>query len=105
MIKRKEKDISHTTNNPDTMNSILEGTKIIGDIITETPFKINGNIEGNLISKSNVEIGKTGAVNGNINCAEADIEGTIEGKIEVTELLILRNNSKIIGDILTNFYI
>jgi cytoskeletal protein CcmA (bactofilin family) len=102
MIKRKEKDISHTTNNPDTMNSILEGTKIIGDIITETPFKINGNIEGNLISKSNVEIGKTGAVHGNINCAEADIEGTIEGKIEVTGLLILRNNSKIIGDILTN---
>ena len=40
MIKKKEKDISHTTNNPDTMNSILEGTKIIGDIATETPFEI-----------------------------------------------------------------
>ena len=102
MIKKKEKDISHTTNNHDTMNSILEGTKIIGDIATETPFKINGNIEGNLISKSNVEIGKTGSVHGNINCAEADIEGTIEGKIEVNGLLILRENSKVVGDILTN---
>lgn len=102
MIKRKEKVIPQANNHSDKMNYILEGTKIIGDIITETPFRINGNIEGNLISKSNVEIGKTGKVNGNVNCAEADIEGTIEGKIEVNGLLILRENSKVIGDILTN---
>ena len=102
MIKRKEKDTSQTYNNPNSMNTILDGTKIIGDIITETPFRIKGNIEGNLISKSNVEIGKTGEVRGDIKCAEADIEGTIEGKIEVSGLLILRNNSKVIGDILTN---
>lgn len=99
MIKRKEK---LSTKQFDQVNMILEGTKIVGDVITNSPFKINGEVVGNIISQSKIEIGKTGTVSGNINCSEADIEGVIEGTIEVNGLLILRESSKVMGDILTN---
>ena len=76
MIKRKEK---LSTEQFDQVNMILEGTKIVGDVITNSPFKINGEVVGNIISQSKIEIGKTGTVSGNINCSEADIEGINKG--------------------------
>lgn len=97
----KRKDKSYDDNNSQ-FNSILEGTKIIGDIVASSAFRINGEVVGNIISQSKIIIGKNGIVCGNINCSEAEIEGILEGKIEVNNLLVLRENSKVVGDILTS---
>lgn len=99
MMKRRDK--SNIENN-ENMNIILEGTKFIGDIIASSSVRINGQLVGNIIAQSKVEIGRTGIVYGNINCDAADIEGILEGKIEVNNLLILRENSKVVGDILSS---
>ena len=98
-MKKKDKIVTEDFNK---VNTLLEGTKMVGDIITNSPFKINGVIEGNFVSKSNIEIGKSGVIRGNINCVEADIEGIIEGTLKVSGLLTLRKSSKVTGDILTN---
>lgn len=99
MMKRREKS---SIENSDNMNIILEGTKFIGDVVTNSPFRINGEVVGNIVSQSKIEIGSTGIVCGNINCSEAAIEGILEGTIEVNNLLVLRENSKVVGDILTS---
>jgi len=98
MMKRKEKVVSEVSGQ---LNSILEGTKIVGDIITKSPFKIEGEVVGNIFSQSKIEIGKAGIVCGNITCSDADIEGLLEGTIEVAQLLVLRETSKVVGDIST----
>ena len=40
-------------------------------------------------------------INGKINCSNADISGSISGKIEVNEVLSLMSESLIQGDIIT----
>jgi cytoskeletal protein CcmA (bactofilin family) len=98
MLKRKEKTQFES---PDRLNRIVDGTKIVGDIITDSNLRIDGEITGNIFSKSKVVVGETGVILGNIACTEADVEGNIDGKLEIEGLLILREKSKIEGDIQT----
>ena len=82
-------------------NNILSGTKIVGNIDTNGDFRIDGHIEGNVNSKGKVVIGSNGYIKGEILCIHAEISGTLEGKISVTELLSLKSSSKLTGDIKT----
>jgi cytoskeletal protein CcmA (bactofilin family) len=62
---------------------------------------IDGEIQGNVTSSSKIVIGKSGVINGNLMCSEADIEGRIEGMLKVEGLLTLRSNAKVTGEITT----
>jgi cytoskeletal protein CcmA (bactofilin family) len=98
MLKRKEK--SHV-DNPERLNRLVDGTKIVGDIFSESNLRIDGEVQGNISTKGKVVIGENGLVNGNLTCQEADIEGKINGNLSVESLLILRETAKITGDIQT----
>ena len=73
-------------------------TSVKGDIISEGDFRIDGVLEGSIKTKGKVVIGKEGFVNGSINCLSADVEGKIQGKIYVSEVLNLRSTSDINGE-------
>lgn len=79
-------------------NMIGPGTKIIGNIETNGDIRIDGNIEGNIISKGKVVIGTNGNVKGEIQCVNSEISGVLNGKINVSELLSLKATSKITGE-------
>lgn len=87
---------------PDRLNVIVEGSKVIGDMITESNLRIDGEVKGNVSSASKVVIGKNGNILGNLTCADADIEGTIRGILKVDSLTILRETAKIEGEITTS---
>lgn len=99
MLKKKEKVQFES---PDRLNRIVEGTKIIGDILSESNLRIDGEVKGNVSTSSKVVIGETGFVHGNLTCLDADIEGKIEGKLKIEGLLILREQARILGDITTS---
>lgn len=81
-------------------HSRLENTTSVkGDIISEGDFRIDGVLEGSIKTKGKVVIGKEGFVNGSINCLSADVEGKIQGKIYVSEVLNLRSTSDINGEV------
>jgi cytoskeletal protein CcmA (bactofilin family) len=82
-------------------NSIGKGTYLEGNIETHGNIRIEGKITGNVKSKSKVALGNGSQVQGNILALNADIEGEVKGKIEVTELLVLKATAVIDGDILT----
>lgn len=83
-----------------TQNRINEGTFLKGDISSEGYFRIDGHIEGNIQTPSKVVVGKAGTIKGSLRCENADIEGKIEGTIEVSETLTLRSSARIEGDII-----
>tara|TARA_R110002072_G_scaffold251518_2_gene410385 strand:- start:6280 stop:6687 length:408 start_codon:yes stop_codon:yes gene_type:complete len=87
--------------NPDRLNIIVEGSKVIGDMITESNLRIDGIVEGNISSASKVVIGKTGSIKGNLTCGEADIEGLVNGTLKIENLLSLRSSANIEGEIFT----
>lgn len=84
------------------INLIGAGTEITGDVNSNGDIRIDGVLTGNLYTKGKVVIGESGRVKGEVNCKNSDVEGLIEGKINVLELLSLKKSARIIGDINTN---
>ncbi len=80
-------------------NMIGPGTKIVGDLHTNGDIRIDGNIEGNVNSKGKVVVGNNGYVKGEIICTNAEISGSLNGKVTATELLSLKASSKFNGEI------
>lgn len=82
-----------------TINLIGVGTDIKGDVESSGDIRIDGTLKGNLKTKGKVVIGATGFIKGEVTCKNSDVEGKIEGKITVAELLSLKATSVILGDI------
>lgn len=96
-----KKKVGVMGDSPDRLNVIVEGSKIIGDFIAESNVRIDGEIQGNVSSSAKIVIGRTGIINGNLVCADSDVEGKIEGVLKVENLLTLRSTAKVTGEITT----
>ncbi len=82
-----------------TINLLGAGTNIKGNVESTGDIRIDGTLGGNLRTKGKVVIGTTGLVKGEVYCKNSDVEGKVEGKIDVQELLSLKSTSVILGDI------
>ena len=80
-------------------NVLAAGTTLTGKIETESDFRLDGRIEGEINCKGKIVIGPKGSVKGNITSVNAEIFGNIEGSVKVRERLILKSSSDIKGDI------
>jgi cytoskeletal protein CcmA (bactofilin family) len=89
------------TENNNVINQIGVGTEITGDVLTNGDIRFDGILTGNLKTRGKVVIGETGAIKGEINCKNSVVEGKVEGKITVVELLTLKATSSLLGDIVT----
>ena len=85
-----------------TINLIGTGTIIEGNVKSDGDFRIDGSLRGNISIKGKVIIGEDGKVNGEIHCKNVEVEGSVEGKVFVSDLLSLRSKSKLIGEMTTN---
>ncbi len=90
-------------NTPDsgTVNIIGSGTTIEGDVVSGGDIRIDGNLKGTLKTRGKLVVGPTGSVEGEVTCQNADVSGSIRGKVNVQELLSLKNSAKINGEIVT----
>ncbi|MFT7155011.1 MAG: cytoskeletal protein CcmA (bactofilin family) [Parvicella sp.] len=89
------------SNSPERLNRIVEGTRIEGEINSESNIRIDGHVTGTIKTKGRVVIGTTGVIEGDVYCLNADVEGVIRGTIQVGDLLSLKTTAKITGDIST----
>ncbi len=96
-----KKKVGAMGESPDRLNVIVEGSKIVGDFIAESNVRIDGEIQGNVSSSAKIVIGQTGYIKGNLVCADADVEGRIEGIMKVENLLSLRSKARVSGEITT----
>ncbi|CAM3592905.1 bactofilin family protein [Flavobacterium chungbukense] len=80
-------------------NRIVEGTSIIGDIVSKADFRLDGELIGNFTSQGKIVIGAKGSVKGEIICNNADIEGEFHGKIKVLEILNIKSTAQIHGEV------
>ncbi|CAA0187217.1 conserved hypothetical protein [Tenacibaculum maritimum] len=80
-------------------NIIGKNTKIIGDIISEGDFRLDGTLEGTIKTDGRVIIGNDGYIKGKVECANADIEGKFSGELIVSNTLSIKSNANITGDV------
>jgi cytoskeletal protein CcmA (bactofilin family) len=78
------------TNHSKTTTLISQGAFFKGDVLVSGNLHIDGAIEGNIKSESNISIGKEGKVKGDIKAKRLIITGKFEGKAECDEVEILK---------------
>lgn len=81
-------------------NVIGKKTLIVGDIISDGDFRVDGTLEGTLKTKGRIIIGVDGLIKGNVEASNADIEGSISGKLEVQKTLTIKATSSISGEVI-----
>jgi cytoskeletal protein CcmA (bactofilin family) len=84
-----------------TVNIIGSGTSIEGDVVSGGDIRIDGNLKGTLRTRGKLVVGPTGTIEGEVTCQNADVSGTMRGKLNVVELLSLKSSAKINGEITT----
>jgi cytoskeletal protein CcmA (bactofilin family) len=91
--------ITEKTNGGNGTTLISAGTTLKGDISSNADLRIDGTIVGNINSSAKIVIGTSGVVEGDIFGNNADIVGKISGNIRVKELLQLRGDCLVNGNI------
>jgi len=75
------------------------GTTVKGDISSNSDLRIDGTIVGNIRSNSKIVIGASGVVEGDIDGNQADIVGRVSGNIKTKDILQLRGDCVVTGNI------
>ncbi len=95
----KEKATSTEKQVSSSATLISSGTTLNGDVISDNDLRIDGTINGNVHCSAKIIIGTTGLVDGNIQGLQADITGKVQGNISVSEILQLRGQCNVTGNI------
>jgi cytoskeletal protein CcmA (bactofilin family) len=86
---------------PERLNRLVSGTKLKGDLATESNLRVDGVILGSVSCQGKFVLGEQGKLEGNLVALEAEIEGTIEGDLTIDGLLMLRKSANILGAVQT----
>jgi cytoskeletal protein CcmA (bactofilin family) len=97
MLKAKQND--EQAGNSGIFNVLAGGTVITGSIVTESDFRLDGRIEGDIHCKGKIVIGPKGCIQGNVISENAEVLGTVEGSIRIREKLVLKSSAQVKGDI------
>lgn len=95
--RNESKSIMPTSN----VNIIGSGTSIQGDIVCEGDIRIDGQVHGLVSTKAKIVVGPEGEIIGDLVCHSADILGKVTGIIKVEDLLFLKANALVKGDVYT----
>jgi len=95
----KQSNIMETST---SQNIIAQGTKIVGDIASQGPFRIDGTVEGNVKTSGKVVVGKSGLIKGTLTGENADFEGKFSGKLILSGTLSLKSTAHIEGEVQVN---
>lgn len=70
---------------------IARGTRITGQINTEALLLIDGNVDGDIHSTTEVSVGANGHFKGNIQASRLIVNGHLEGTVRCDKMEILKN--------------
>jgi len=100
MFNTKNKtDMQQSTTSGNGTTLISAGTTLKGDISSNSDLRIDGTIIGNIHSSAKIVIGSNGVVEGDISGNQADIVGKVSGNIRAKELLQLRGECVVSGNL------
>ncbi len=91
--------INEKTNGGNGATLVSAGTTLKGDISSNSDLRIDGTVIGNVNSSSKIVIGASGNVEGDISGNQADVVGKVAGNIKTKDLLQLRGDCVVNGNV------
>jgi cytoskeletal protein CcmA (bactofilin family) len=98
-MRTRQEEIQVSNSSGGVHNVLAGGTVVTGTIVTESDFRLDGRIEGDITCKGKIVVGPKGSIKGNITSEHAEILGNVEGTIRVKDKLVFKSSADIIGDI------
>jgi cytoskeletal protein CcmA (bactofilin family) len=84
---------------------ISKGVKIEGKLSCSGSIRIDGDVQGDISSESQVVVGENGRVNGQINAESISIGGQVVGTVRAKEKLVMDSRGNLKGDIITKILV
>jgi cytoskeletal protein CcmA (bactofilin family) len=81
------------------INVLAKNTTIVGSVKSEGDFRIDGTLDGSLVTNGRVIIGIEGLVKGDVQSTNANIEGKFIGKLQVNNTLAIKATANINGEL------
>lgn len=75
------------------------GSKINGKLNFETPARIDGQVEGEIIAKDSLTIGESAVVSAQIKADSVIVAGKVSGDIVAAHRIEIRPSAKVLGNI------
>jgi|GEM_PF-297362 len=88
--------------NDSQISLISVGTVIKGKIKSEEDLRVDGMVEGDIVTKTKVIVGTQGKINGEVVAHDVSISGEVDGSIKTSESVVLKNKCVINGNVTTN---
>ncbi|HNF45659.1 MAG TPA: polymer-forming cytoskeletal protein [Chitinophagaceae bacterium] len=97
--KKNNTEMQQSSGSGNGTTIISAGTTLKGDISSKNDLRIDGTIIGNISSTAKIVIGSSGVVEGDLNGNQADVVGKVSGNIKAKELLQLRGDAVVNGNL------
>ena len=98
----KDKQFNGST---EDITIISNGVKLEGKITSGGSIRVDGTIQGDVVTQGNVTVGEHGDVNGKINAGIIAIGGKVVGSVNAKEKLVLEAKANLKGDIFTKILV
>ena len=96
MFKNKQQSTQPQYEKFDTL--IGRTTMVEGVIKTEEPLRIDGKVQGEVISKADLIIGEKSHITGDVTCQNVMLAGTVQGNITAKGQLHITASGRLHGD-------
>jgi cytoskeletal protein CcmA (bactofilin family) len=95
------KDTKFGSSESEEITIVSRDVKIEGKVTSTGNIRIDGEIQGDIFSESNITIGEGAKVKGQINANGITIGGKVSGIVRAKDKIILDSKSILKGDIFT----
>lgn len=91
------------SDNPDgELNGFVDaGTVFRGELEFETTFRVEGRVEGTIVSDGSLVVGEGGVVEGEIRVGQLFVSGTVRGTVRAARRIQLCTDGKAFADLET----
>lgn len=101
MFKTKTKKKVDTVNTSIINTIIGNNSKIEGLLFASDSTRIDGLLQGKILSESSVIVGESGVVRGDINAVEILVAGTVYGNLKAEQRIEITETGCLLGDLVT----
>lgn len=86
----------------DSLNGFVDaGCTIRGELEFSSSFRLDGRVEGTVRSTSELVVGESGVVDGEVDVARCLVGGEVKGTIRASEQVVLHAGAKVYADVYT----
>lgn len=86
----------------ESLNGFVDaGCTIRGELEFSSSFRLDGRVEGTVRSTSELVVGESGEVDGEVDVARCLVGGAVKGTIRATEQVVLHAGAKVHADVFT----